>query len=237
MEQFCTQCGSRLPDGAKYCPSCGAPVQVFSPTPPPTPTIPPDPPVTAIQERKVGFLLGLGILLLPLVFPWFTLRKGYSAMARTLSFGYLAIFLFVFGFAEKEHITNSPAFSIFSDTSRQEIDKNFVNLFSVFSDISRQGIDKNMVHLKDMSWEKKELGSDMIVSFTIDNRNGKPIKEIEITCTHYGNIGTRIDSNTRTIYEVIRGYEIKKFKGFNMGKIHSQGVRTLCGVTDVKKGE
>jgi len=43
------------------------------------------------SERKVNFLLGLGIFLLPYIFSWFTLRKGHSTQARVLSFFWLAV--------------------------------------------------------------------------------------------------------------------------------------------------
>jgi len=46
------------------------------------------------NPRKVGILLGLGIFLFPIIFVWFTLRKGHSKKARVLSFGWL-IFCFL----------------------------------------------------------------------------------------------------------------------------------------------
>jgi len=41
--------------------------------------------------RKVGFLLGVGIVFLPIVFAWFLLRKGHSTLARVLGFGWLGL--------------------------------------------------------------------------------------------------------------------------------------------------
>lgn len=45
----------------------------------------------APAKRKVGFLLGIGILLVPFVFVWFLLRKGYSPLARIVGFGWLVL--------------------------------------------------------------------------------------------------------------------------------------------------
>lgn len=46
--------------------------------------------------RKVGAALGIGIFVLPWLFAWFLLRKGYSLTARLISFGWvLATFFFV----------------------------------------------------------------------------------------------------------------------------------------------
>jgi hypothetical protein len=50
---------------------------------------PPPPPVPGPPSRKVGFLLGVGILLMPLVFVWLLLRRGYSTFARLMGFGWL----------------------------------------------------------------------------------------------------------------------------------------------------
>lgn len=41
------------------------------------------------QDRKVSTPLGIGIFLIPLIFSWFTLRKGHSRFARILSFVWL----------------------------------------------------------------------------------------------------------------------------------------------------
>jgi hypothetical protein len=61
----------------------------------------PVPPETVVPasapapERQVGYLLGTGILFLPLVFAWFTLRNGHSRTARTVAFGWMGIGLFI----------------------------------------------------------------------------------------------------------------------------------------------
>jgi hypothetical protein len=42
----------------------------------------------------VGVALGIGIVLLPLVFAWFTLREGHSVIARVAAFGWMALVIF-----------------------------------------------------------------------------------------------------------------------------------------------
>lgn len=42
-------------------------------------------PINNNQPKKVGWALGLGILFMPCIFSWFTLRKGYSIGARVVS--------------------------------------------------------------------------------------------------------------------------------------------------------
>ena len=44
-------------------------------------------------RRVVGILLGTGIVLLPYIFSWFTLRKGHSTLSRMLSLTWLSVFI------------------------------------------------------------------------------------------------------------------------------------------------
>ena len=84
------------------------------------------------------------------------------------------------------------------------------------------------------SWGKEGFGNVMEANFTITNNSEYQIKDIEITCTHYAKSGTRIDSNERTIFDVIPAKSKKKFDKFNMGFIHSQAEKTGCKITDLK---
>lgn len=43
------------------------------------------------QQQNVGCLLGGGIFVMPYIFAWFTLRKGYSTAARVISFGWMVL--------------------------------------------------------------------------------------------------------------------------------------------------
>lgn len=86
----------------------------------------------------------------------------------------------------------------------------------------------------DFSWAKEGFGNVMEANFTITNNSEHQIKDIEITCTHYAKSGTRIDSNERTIYDVVPAKSKKTIKNFNMGFIHSQAEKTGCVITDLK---
>lgn len=82
-------------------------------------------------------------------------------------------------------------------------------------------------------WSKSAGGSAMEADFTILNQSEHAIKDVKITCTHYGQSGTKIDSNTRTIYEVFPARKSKTVKNFSMGFIHSQAHRSSCEVVDL----
>jgi len=91
----------------------------------------------------------------------------------------------------------------------------------------------NKVEL-DFSWSKTGFDNIMEGTFTITNNSQHQIKDIEITCTHYAKSGTRIDSNKRTIYDVVPAKSKQTFVKFNMGFIHSQSEKTGCSITDLK---
>lgn len=48
-------------------------------------------------KRTVGFLLGVGITFLPVIFSWFLLRKGYSTFARIVGFAWLVVVVVMVG--------------------------------------------------------------------------------------------------------------------------------------------
>ncbi|MDR9767659.1 hypothetical protein RJP56_16480 [Shewanella baltica] len=63
-------------------------------------------------DRKVTPALGLGIFLLPIIFAWFTLRKGYSVRARVISFVWL-IFVCLNAFSDNKPNTAKVSEPIF----------------------------------------------------------------------------------------------------------------------------
>lgn len=49
-----------------------------------------------LENKKLPVWLIIGIILVPLIFAWFTLKKGYSKTAKILSFGWLLLAIVVF---------------------------------------------------------------------------------------------------------------------------------------------
>ena len=81
----CYECERMASDQAAACPHCGAPI-AKQPAP-----VQAQPRVQVI--RSVGFWLGVGILLFPIVFVWFLLRQGHSTTSRVIGFAWLALAL------------------------------------------------------------------------------------------------------------------------------------------------
>ena len=76
-------------------------------------------------------------------------------------------------------------------------------------------------------------GLVMSLNYKIENPTDHSFKDFEITCNHYAPSGTKIDSNTRTVYEVVKAHGKRSARGFNMGFIHSQAARSGCKITDL----
>ncbi|MBS3799257.1 hypothetical protein [Pseudoalteromonas sp. BDTF-M6] len=83
------------------------------------------------------------------------------------------------------------------------------------------------------TWTKEAFGSIMEVDFIITNNNDVDVKDIQIECNHFAKSGTEIDSNNRTIYEVVKHGSKKRYPNFNMGFMHSQAVKSSCFVKKV----
>lgn len=90
--------------------------------------------------------------------------------------------------------------------------------------------------VKLVKFEWSAENSIMHANFTIKNAGKQPVKDFKIECDHAGKSGTKIDSNTRTIYETLKPGESRTWTRFNMGFIHSQAERSGCAIVDVQAG-
>jgi hypothetical protein len=91
---------------------------------------------------------------------------------------------------------------------------------------------KPLITAKITKWYKGGFDNVMIADILIENQSNHDIKDIKVTCTHFAKSGTIIDSNTRTIYDVVKAKSKKKFRKFNMGLIHSQAERSAVEIED-----
>ena len=87
--------------------------------------------------------------------------------------------------------------------------------------------------LESYDWRKSAGGSLMAADFTVRNTGSVAIKDIEIECVHFGPSGTKIDSNKRTIFEIVEAGKTRVFKNFDMGFIHSQVETTRCIIKNI----
>jgi len=48
------------------------------------------------DKKSVGLLLGLGILFIPLIFSWVTLRKGHSTISKAIALSWLGFIIITY---------------------------------------------------------------------------------------------------------------------------------------------
>lgn len=89
----------------------------------------------------------------------------------------------------------------------------------------------SQVTIEKWSWQKGGFGAVMIATFVLKNVNEVAVKDIEVTCEHSGNSGTMIDTNKRTIYEILKAKSSKTVTNFSMGFVHSQATKSSCSIT------
>jgi hypothetical protein len=101
-------------------------------------------------------------------------------------------------------------------------------------DLSRSDILANF-KIRSFSWKKESFGTIMMATFLLRNYNPMPMKDIEVTCSSSGPSGSIIDTNSRTIFDVVQQKSYLQVDNLNMGFIRSEAVDTTCRVTGFKK--
>jgi hypothetical protein len=138
-----------------------------------------------------------------------------------IGIGYLIVILIVLGIIVSQHSQNNNAPSLV--TSSPPVQS--------AADIKQQIIDQ--LEIEKLGWYKSRFDNVMMVNVTFKNKGTRDVKDIELTCEHYASSGTKIDSNSRVIYEIVKAGKSKRVRNFNMGFIHSQAVSTSCRITDL----
>lgn len=80
---------------------------------------------------------------------------------------------------------------------------------------------------------KDETGVILHENLTIKNDGPVAVKDITIKCNNIAPSGTVIDSNERTIYEVVPARKTRTFRDFNMGFINPQSSASSCEIKDL----
>jgi hypothetical protein len=89
--------------------------------------------------------------------------------------------------------------------------------------------------IRSLSWQKDGFGTVMKARFSLHNDNPVPVKDIEVTCSSSGPSGSIIDTNSRTVFEVVRAKSYVDVDNINMGFIRSEAIDTKCRVTGFSK--
>jgi hypothetical protein len=166
-----------------------------------------------IQSRKIGFMLGLGVFVLPYFFVWFLLRKGYSPLARIVGFGWLG--LIVLAAASPRTPTNFPS----SGTHTVE---------TPAAPAPHRAVDDLV--LKNFTWHLGGFNVVALADFTISNKGTAPVSDIKIECTTNGKSGTDLSHAKQTIYDTIPAGATKTFREVNLGFVNNQSNGLRCDI-------
>jgi hypothetical protein len=110
---LCKSCG--VDGGGRFCHGCGTP---FHSTPANSETPQPTAIASANGKSAVSPWMIAGLVFMPSVFAWFTLRRGFSSRVRTAAFCWLG-FLLLFGLSQNvtQRRASDPAFSAVGEPS------------------------------------------------------------------------------------------------------------------------
>lgn len=131
----CNECDRMASDQAAACPHCGAPIARLAATAQAQRVL--------VVNRSVGFWLGLGIFLVPVVFVWFLLRQGHSTTSRVIGFGWLALMLVAM--ASRDGSSSKPASSSSSQSQPAKVAAPVEPLIEVSAQQLAQAYDRNTV--------------------------------------------------------------------------------------------
>lgn len=248
--KYCTNCGQPGAQGVRFCAYCGtnvsepfgtvAPLGNFT-----APTVARPPKRAGVLALK-GFLLSV---LLNIVGVFALLEKGHTSncaawKAIAFGIGFLYILLSLAKWTRGGERVKGEGIALTVAVLLALICVSALVSSSGGSVAERQNAanptpppstkELLMRDVKlDFDWEKSGFGNIMLANFTIKNPTQFRFKDFEITCNHFSPSGTKIDSNNRTIYEIVGSGATKRIRNMNMGFIHSQASSSSCKITDL----
>lgn len=131
----CNECDRMASDQAAACPHCGAPIA--------KPAAPVHMQPAQAVSRSVGFWLGVGIFLFPLIFVWFLLRQGHSTTSRIIGFAWLA--LIVVAMASGDRPASRPSVTASNQSQPAKVEAPVERLLEVTAQQLAQAYDRNTV--------------------------------------------------------------------------------------------
>ncbi len=195
-------------------------------------------------QRRVGWLLGIGIFILPYVFVWWLLRKGHSKLSRILGFGWLALVLLVVLLpkppaGETVNADGTPQVAVATpqETEAEKAERAADDQRRADEQEARElrRSPENFLTLESVNGVKGGFETILILSGSIGNRSDVVIKDVEIACDLFGPSGTKVGSVRQTLFEQIPANGSKRFTELSMGFMGSSQVANFnCSITDAE---
>ncbi len=89
----------------------------------------------------------------------------------------------------------------------------------------------------EFDWKLGGFDNVILATFTVKNGNDFAVRDLQIRCEAFGKSGTRIDRNTRTIFDVVKAKGTKRLPEANIGFVNSQADKLSCQIIDFAKSE
>jgi hypothetical protein len=86
------------------------------------------------------------------------------------------------------------------------------------------------LQITEIDWHKGGLNNIMMLNATVQNNGRRDVKDIQVVCDHASSGGTKIDSNSATIYGPFPAGKSKSIHEFDMGVFHDQAKGTNCSI-------
>jgi hypothetical protein len=91
----------------------------------------------------------------------------------------------------------------------------------------------NSLTLKDFKTQKAGFDNVLVLSsITIENFGDIDAKDVKVRCETYGASGTKLNSGTITIYQVVKAHKTATFKNLNMGFMNTQSATADCEIAN-----
>jgi hypothetical protein len=103
-------------------------------------------------------------------------------------------------------------------------------------DASLRDIASLYITIPEFTWEKGGFGNVMVATFTIENKNPFPIKDISIACVMHAPSGTVLSEVEKTIYQIFPADGRTIVRDFSMGLIDNQSERAACKIEAWREG-
>ncbi|ABD88069.1 hypothetical protein [Rhodopseudomonas palustris] len=84
------------------------------------------------------------------------------------------------------------------------------------------------ISLVRQSWKRGGMGSKALASFTVRNRNGFPIKDLEILCAFRSDDGSYATQRRRVLHETVKTRSRKTFTDTLIGHVNLNATYAKC---------
>jgi hypothetical protein len=88
------------------------------------------------------------------------------------------------------------------------------------------------LQMSEISWHRGGFNDIMMLNATVQNTGKRDVKDIKVVCDPGSDGGSKVQSNSATIYGPFPAGKSKLIHEFDMGVVHDQAKGTSCSIVD-----